>query len=653
MFPNAARALSHIHDCNAVHADFRSAKILLDKDLEVKVVGSVIIPCVKFTVTSDYNCYTDPVCNITKSVTHKSDVYSFGVVLIDMFCELYAKSLHMKKITAARGIHHSDLDDNIRKQMHSEAFTILSETINKCVNGEREERPDMAEIVKQLEKSLFLQWKHDKPMLQKIGLDEIKTATNNFDETYLIGSGGFGMVYKAELNLFDAKFFLGTEGKIKKETSKKPNLSYKQFVPGTEGKFKKEISEKPNIFDAKFFFGTDWKIKKEISKKPNNAYKQFFEEGNQMKIPKKYKTTAIKRILVDEKGHGRKGFFLEIEMLRRCEHPNIVSLLGYCNEQSELILVYEFVPKGSLDDFLESTKKETYLTWVQRIKLCLDIAHGLDYLHTNMTDKEIIIHRDIKSANILLGNNWEAKIADFGLSKFYSANQLRSTIVTNNIAGTEVYLDPEYSRTGHLKKQSDIYSFGVVLFEILSGTLAYEKIYIDENNKGIAAVARRHFSEGTLMEMVDPEVMEEAEQLCFGLKVGPNQKSLKSFLKIAIQCIAETQGERPTLKDIINELEIALNLQEKRMDILKFSLEEIKFGTQNFSDKNFFRKEKFGKVYRGEVPYDNERKTVVLKVSRKEHNFQRELEILAGHKHENIIDIVGYCNEKDEKIIVY
>ncbi|XP_071719976.1 uncharacterized protein [Rutidosis leptorrhynchoides] len=171
--------------------------------------------------------------------------------------------------------------------------------------------------------------------LIEFGLADIKSATENFAETYLIGSGGYGKVYKAELNLIDRNILLGLDGK------------------------------------------------------------------NLEKIHMNRKTVAIKHILNDEKGQGKQGFYLEIEMLRRCEHPNIVSLLGYCNEYSEMILIYEFASNGSLDDYLGCIKKVTYLNWNKRLEICLDVANGLDYLHTNITDKERIIHRDIKSANIL------------------------------------------------------------------------------------------------------------------------------------------------------------------------------------------------------------------------------------------------------------
>ncbi|XP_071687742.1 receptor like protein kinase S.2-like [Rutidosis leptorrhynchoides] len=627
-----ARALSHIHDCHAIHGAFNSYRILLDKDFEAKVVGLFEnpedIPRIRYT-----SCYIDPEFERTKTVTPKSDVYSFGVVLIDVFCQQYAyQPWHYQKFPKIPEIEYTHFDDNICKQMNSKALTILLETLNKCLNNEREERPDMAEVVKQLEEALFLQWKHENPEIIKIGLDDVKLATENFAEKYLIGSGGYGKVYKAKLPIYDP-LILEIQRMNQEEIPKNEILKKRNFF--TKGKF---------LRNATLILGG--KSKREIPK----------NETPNKECPKKHHTVAIKHILKDENGLGRQGFFLEIEMLRRCNHPNIVSLIGYCDEDSELILVYEFVPNGSLDDYLEGKKKETYLNWVQRIKICLDIAHGLDYLHTKMSDEKRIIHRDIKSANILLGTNWEAKIADFGLSKFYRANQLASTIVTDRIAGTGVYLDPEYSKTGKLKKQSDIYSFGVVLFEVFSGTLAYEKIYTDENDKGLAAVARRRFSEGTLMEIVDPQVMEETEERCFGMKVGPNQESLETFAKIAIQCLAETQGERPKLTDITKELEIALSLQETRKDILEFSLEDMQLATENFSEKNFIKNEGFGMLYRGEVLDDIGCKIpVILKVTKssEEDNFLRELEILFGHKHENIIGIVGYCKEKGDKIIVY
>ncbi|KAJ0736018.1 putative protein kinase RLK-Pelle-LRR-I-1 family [Helianthus annuus] len=274
-------------------------------------------------------------------------------------------------------------------------------------------------------------------------------------------------------------------------------------------------------------------------------------------LHKKYSSVAIKRLYSRVDRQGENGFVAEIRTLSNCKHPNIVPLLGFCDEGRELILVYEYVANGSLDDYLGNMDNVTNLVWAQRLQICLNIAHGLNYLHTHISDKPMIIHRDIKSANILLDDTWVAKIADFGLSKLQCTNQQGTTLITNNVAGTEVYLDPEYVNTGKLKKESDIYSFGVVLFEILFGRLAYDQIY---GEKGLPSVARQRYNEGTLKGMVDPKLM-EADEIISMLKGGVNQDSIESFLKIAYQCLAETQSGRPTMEVIIKELEEALNFQ--------------------------------------------------------------------------------------------
>ncbi|GKE43120.1 kinase-like domain, phloem protein 2-like protein [Tanacetum coccineum] len=235
----------------------------------------------------------------------------------------------------------------------------------------------------------------------------------------------------------------------------------------------------------------------------------------------------------------------------------------------------------------------TYLTWVQRIKISLDIAHGLNYIHTNTNqDKQKIIHRDIKSANILLDDKWKAKIADFGLSKFHPTDQEASTFNASTIAGTPMYFDPEYHKSGKLNKKSDIYSFGVVLFEILTGSLA------NDFDNGIAPIARHHFEKGTLMKIVDHKIKEETDEHIFSLSKGPNKESFDIFSKIAFRCIAETQAERPSIDIVIDELKKA-------------------------------------------------------KSSEGEAEFMTELKILMEYKHDNVIGLLGYCDEEDEKIIVY
>ncbi|XP_071718451.1 probable serine/threonine-protein kinase PBL28 [Rutidosis leptorrhynchoides] len=134
---------------------------------------------------------------------------------------------------------------------------------------------------------------------------------------------------------------------------------------------------------------------------------------------------------------------------------------------------------------------------------------------------------------------------------------------TKTIVGTEVYLDLEYSEKGKLKNESDIYSLGVVLFELLSGRVAYDQIYVAESTKGHAEVTRKRFNEGALKNIIDPELVEEVDDNLSGLKIGANQESLEVFANIAIRCLEITQDKRPTMKVVIEGLQNALNLQSR------------------------------------------------------------------------------------------
>ncbi|PWA66999.1 protein kinase-like domain, Phloem protein 2-like protein [Artemisia annua] len=616
-----ANALSYIHydpgrDFSVIHCNIRSSKILLDDKWEPKLSG--LEHSLKTTVARRHrpvftrdiieNVYLDPKYKKTGGMTQKSDVYSFGVVLFEL---LYGRSAILSDEELEEGLlsqlkkSHSDemIDPHLRKQMDPEALKIFSETAYYCIQEERAKRPHIDQVVKRLEKAFDHQWKRENPVEStsfnrlkekkfehlKIGLDLINKATKNFDDAYCIGSGGFGKVYEAVLEHFDSSNSSSIEG------------------------------------------------------------------VNKCDLPRKRSTVAIKRI---HSQGGEQGFIAEIETLTTCKHDNIISLLGFCSEvNGSMILVYEHASKGSLDKYFRSSDTITNLPWVQRVKICLDIAHGLNYIHNN-TDhgKQKMIHRDIKSDNILLGDNWEAKIADFGLSKFHPANQTASTIYTDDIAGTYVYIDPEYRNGSRLNKKVDIYSFGVVLLEILTGRLAYDSVYTKVNVDGIAPIARDHFKKGTIMEIVDRKIKEETDEHVFCK--GPNKESLDVFLEIASRCVAETQKQRPTIEAVIKALKKALNCQENHKENLKRSFEDIKLATEDFSPDNIIGHGKFGNVYRGVVTHAHGHNIIVAKrLNRKsvakDVEFMTELEILMEHKHENVIGLVGYCDEEDEKVIVY
>uniref|UniRef100_UPI001CB9928E receptor-like protein kinase FERONIA n=1 Tax=Erigeron canadensis TaxID=72917 RepID=UPI001CB9928E len=252
-------------------------------------------------------------------------------------------------------------------------------------------------------------------------------------------------------------------------------------------------------------------------------------------------SVAIKRLDSNISGQGIKEFLTEIQLLSRYKHPNIVSLLGFCDEAGERILIYEYAEHGSLDKYLNAPKTTIQLTWEQRISICLDMARGLDYLHNRVATNHRVIHRDIKSANILIGHEWKAMITDLGLSKIGRANEGDSYVITN-ASGTHGYCDPTYIQTGVLTKGSDIFSFGVVMFEVLCGRLAVTKV--DNKYQYLAEIAQRYYEGKRLYEIIDPYLMKEVDFA-----------SLKRFSDIAYKCLHKERVLRPSMDLVVQQLE--------------------------------------------------------------------------------------------------
>ncbi|KAJ0503595.1 putative protein kinase RLK-Pelle-CrRLK1L-1 family [Helianthus annuus] len=276
--------------------------------------------------------------------------------------------------------------------------------------------------------------------------------------------------------------------------------------------------------------------------------------------PKGHNIVVIKRYPSRSDCYGVEEFFTEIEMLSSVEHPNIVTLIGFCIEDSEMILVTENVSNGYLDGYLRNDYDMRILIWEKRLKICIEVANALEHLHFEMEDQKMIIHRDICPYNIGLDENWRAKIDGFGDCVFLPPNQEDEAVYINS-RGRSSYIDLEYEKTGKLKRESDVYSFGVVLFEILCGRTAFDPIYKKENVRGLGPVARQSCYMGTLEDMIDPILKDEIGENNFVLSKGPNKDSLHTFMNIAYQCVAETQDQRPTMKVVVKELEKALSFQ--------------------------------------------------------------------------------------------
>ncbi|KAL8484059.1 hypothetical protein ACS0TY_026670 [Phlomoides rotata] len=265
------------------------------------------------------------------------------------------------------------------------------------------------------------------------------------------------------------------------------------------------------------------------------------------------------KILTNDSFQGKREFSNEVSLLSRIHHRNLVQFLGYCQEDGKSILVYEFMHNGTLKEHLYGPLTHGRgINWIKRLEIAEDSAKGIEYLHTGCVPS--IIHRDLKTSNILLDKNTRAKVSDFGLSKLAVDG---ASHVSSIVRGTVGYLDPEYYISQQLTDKSDVYSFGVILLELISGQEAISNENFGINCRNIVQWAKLHIESGDIQGIIDPALREYDIQ------------SMWKIAEKALMCVQPHGSMRPSISEVIKEIQDALSIEKGAEAVREGSSDEV------------------------------------------------------------------------------
>jgi len=389
------------------------------------------------------------------------------------------------------------------------------------------------------------------------------------------------------------------------------------------------------------------------------VYKGFLEDVS---------TVAVKRFV----RNVEESFAKELKVHSEINHKNVVRLIGYCAEENALMIVTEYISKGNLRDVLHHDFIPIMLD--TRLRIAVECSEALCYMHSQMYTQ--VIHGDIKPANILLDDNLNAKISDFGISRLVNTD---AAVFTEHVIGSIGYMDPLFARYGRLTSKSDVYSFGIVLLELITK----KKATVKKGEIGIVECFTQTLATGVrrVRELFDVEISSQN-----------NMKVLEGVAKLVGECLSMEMDRRPKMIDVAERLRLLRKTQVQGKQKLTtfpwgwrnkpaaqnngqssitssvhvrqplpsdlcrhFSLTELKSATINFDKSHLVREGGSGEVYYG-VINEGATKVAIKRHSRVEQDvnkFHAEITVRAKLRHHHLVSLVGYCRENNEMILIY
>ncbi|KAF7130318.1 hypothetical protein RHSIM_Rhsim10G0054100 [Rhododendron simsii] len=528
----AARGLDYLHSgtrCGIIHRDVKTTNILLDKDWVAKISDFGL--CKEGTTSHSHTHvstdvkgtfgYLDPEYFLTRRLTKKSDVYAFGVVLLEVLCGRPAVDMRLEEeqrslaLLAQQCIKEEKLDQlidqSLRDQISPKCLQVFGDVANKCLHSRPSGRPTMTDVVASLEcmladilpqgtaasPSTLVQYNENTQRKKRLPKrrGQIKIGFRGVLHFLARGSKSVNII----------------SGSARKEviifTDIGVRLTFEDVVRAT------------GSFNASNCIGSGGY---------SAIYKAEISPGD---------LVAIKRLAI-RRFEGVQRFDAEIKTLGRLRHPNLVTLIGYHASETEMFLIYDYLPGGNLEKFIQERSTRAVDWWVLH-KIALDIARALAYLHDQCVPR--VLHRDVKPSNILLDDDYNAYLSDFGLARLLDTSE---THATTGVAGTFGYVAPEYALTCRVSEKSDVYSYGVVLLRLISDKKAFDPSFAPFgngfNNVGWASMLIR---QGRGKEFVTAGLWD----------VGPHD-DLVEVLHLALVCTAETLSIRPTMRQVVQRL---------------------------------------------------------------------------------------------------